>query len=158
MDIFKRMSATQNTFEICVDTYGGATGGGGGGYIAGATASVVGATAFVSLPVPSTAKLIIATGNGITATGANIGIYIQDGLTGFGADVALPIGSPAAVAMQAFSPDSQTFVGFFSVGETYGDPAQTDMIAGTLLQPVLDVQIGGIAGDLTAGDFQVYYQ
>lgn len=151
------MSATQNSFEICVDTYGGG-GGGGGGWIAGATAMVTGATASVLLPVPSTAKFVIASGTGITASSANIGIFVQDGLTGFGADVALPVGDPATVVMQVFSPDSQTFTGFFSVGEINGNPAVTDMIAGTLLTTISSVQIGAIAGNLTAGEFQVYYQ
>lgn len=152
---------TQNTFEVAVDTYGvnGGTGGGGGGggWTLGDTASVSGPTPFVSLACPPTAKFILVTARGVTGTASNYGIFIQDGLTGISADVAAPL-APAALILQAFSIDSITYTGMFSVGETNGDPAVTDMMAGSLLQPIVDVQIGGVSGDLTAGTFALWYQ
>lgn len=150
---------TQNTFEISSDIYGGGGTGGGGGFEIAGTATVSEPTNFISIPVPATAKFLVFTGRNVQSTGAFYGIYIQDGVTGFGANVPVPAGgTAAAITMQAWSPDSDNFVGQFSVGMTNGDPAVTDMISGGLLAPLVDVQFGIVGGgDLTAGTFVLYY-
>ena len=156
-----------NTFQSCLIQYAGFTGATGGvvpivepGYKLAGTFSIDIPTTQVDIAVPATAKNIVVLGRDIDITAGAIGVFIVSGSNSFGADITPSAITNQQVLMQAYSPNSLTWVGSSNVGAINDvTEAKTEMLAGTLLAPLLGVTVsctGG--GDLTDGVVIVMYQ
>lgn len=168
------MTTTYNTFQDSLIQYAGYTGSTGGSVIptpGGLTSgglklagsiNINGATASAEIVVPNTAKQIVVICNkfDLSSGSTSLGVFLE-GLNpsdAIGVDIDPLSSTDQEFIFQAFSPNSQRWVGSLTMGGINGtDEAKTEMCGGTLLIPVTKVTLGTFNGDILDGNIDVLY-